>query len=102
MLLGAAMAANDAYSLLNNKCFILCLREAAMDSGFVMRKVEYVYRHRGRYMVFQNVPAEVCLRCGTRYFAADVILAIERRFFEIYDEKQEPKRTISVPIEVFA
>lgn len=72
------------------------------DSDFVVKKVEYVYRHNGRYMVFQDVPAEVCLRCGTRYFAADVILAIEKRFFEIYDEKQEPKRTISVPIEVFA
>lgn len=43
-----------------------------MDSGFVMRKVEYVYRHKGRHMVFQNVPAEVCRRCDTRYFALEI------------------------------
>ncbi|MEW5985166.1 MAG: type II toxin-antitoxin system MqsA family antitoxin [Chloroflexota bacterium] len=69
---------------------------------YVQRKVEYVYRHKGRYMVFRGVPAEVCLHCGTRYFAADVILAIEKRFFEIYEAKQQPAKTILVPVEAYA
>jgi YgiT-type zinc finger domain-containing protein len=70
-------------------------------SEYVQKKVEYVYRHKGHYMVFQDVPAEVCLHCGTRYFDADVILSIEKRFFLIYDKHQKPERTMSVPVEAF-
>jgi hypothetical protein len=36
-----------------------------------------------------------------RYFAADVILAIEQRFFEIYNEQRQPAQTITVPVEIF-
>ena len=66
------------------------------------KKVEYVYRHQGRYMVFRNVPAEVCLHCGARYYEAAVILSIEERFFAIQNKKQRPLRTIAVPVEAFA
>jgi YgiT-type zinc finger domain-containing protein len=71
------------------------------NSEYIEKHVEYVYRHHGHYMVFRDVPAEVCLRCGMRYFAAKVILAIEKRFFEIYDEHRQPTQTVTVPVETF-
>ena len=72
------------------------------SSEHIDKRVEYVYRHRGRYMVFRDVPTEVCLRCGTRYYAAQVILALEKRFFEIYEAHRQPVQTITVPVETFA
>lgn len=70
-------------------------------SEYVEKHVEYVYRYRGHYMVFRDVPAEVCLHCGMRYFAADTILAIEKRFFEIYNNQSQPTQTVTVPVETF-
>jgi YgiT-type zinc finger domain-containing protein len=70
-------------------------------SEYVQKKVEYVYRHKGHYMVFQDVPAEVCLHCGTRYYDADVILVIEKRFMLVKSKQRKPERTISVPVETF-
>ena len=64
--------------------------------------LEYVYRHQGHYMVFKEVPAEVCLHCGMRYFAAETILTIEKRFFEIYNTQRRSTQTITVPVETFA
>lgn len=71
-------------------------------SEYVIKKIEYVYRYHGHYMVFRDVPAEVCLQCGMRYFAADVVLTIEKRFFEIYNEQSQPTQTVVVPVETFA
>lgn len=71
-------------------------------SEYTIKNVEYVYRHQGQYMVFQNVPAEVCLHCGARYYEASVILAIEERFFAILNKRQKPQNTVNVPIEAFA
>ena len=71
-------------------------------SEHIDKRIEYVYRHQGRYMVFRDVPAEVCLRCGTRYYAAKVILALEKRFFEIYEAHSQPAQTVTVPVETFA
>jgi YgiT-type zinc finger domain-containing protein len=71
------------------------------STEYIEKRVEYVYRYQGHYMLFKDVPAEVCLHCGMRYFAADVILAIEQRFFEIYNEQRQPAQTITVPVEIF-
>jgi hypothetical protein len=37
-----------------------------------------------------------------RYFAAGVILALEERFFEIYETHRQPAQTVTVPVETFA
>ena len=72
------------------------------QSEYIIKKVEYVYRHHGQYMVFQNVPAEVCLHCGARYYEAAVIMSIEERFFAIQSKRQKPQHTVNVPVEAFA
>jgi hypothetical protein len=37
-----------------------------------------------------------------RYFSAQVILELEKRFFEIYETRRQPAQTMLVPIETFA
>ncbi len=71
------------------------------QSEFESRKVEYIYRHRQQYMVFRDVPAEICLHCGMRYFAAQVILEIEQRFFEVQRQEKPATQIVSVPVETF-
>lgn len=72
------------------------------QNEFVQKKVEYIYRHRQQYMVFRDVPAEVCLHCGMRYYAAEVVLEIEQRFFEVQRQGTSPAHTVTVPVETFA
>lgn len=82
---------------MNNKICNFC-----GQPDFETKKVEYIYRHRQRYMLFRDVPTEICLHCGMRYFAANIVLEIERRFFEIQQQKSLPGHTITVPVENFA
>ena len=79
----------------NTKCNF-CGREE-----FESRQVEYVYRRNGKYLIVRNVPCEVCLTCGERYYPADALLSIEQRFKAIHDEHQPPTQTVEVPVEAF-
>jgi YgiT-type zinc finger domain-containing protein len=71
-------------------------------SDFEDRKVEYIYRRNGNYLVVRDVPCEVCLHCGERYYAGTTLLKIERRFKAIYEQHAKPKTEIQVPVEVYA
>ena len=54
-----------------------------------------VYRKRhGQVYVLENVPARVCQTCGERYFAADVVQAMEK----LMSEPAAQTRTMTVPI----
>jgi len=66
------------------------------------RRVEYVYRRQGKYLVVRNVPCEVCLRCGERYYSGEILLDIERRFKAIHEGCVEPQSAIQVPVEEYA
>lgn len=72
------------------------------NSDFEERKVEYVYRRNGNYLVVRKVPCQVCLHCGERYYAGPVLLDIERRFKAIYEQHVKPQAAIQVPVEVYA
>lgn len=42
-------------------------------------KLVTVYRHRhGQHFIFERAPAQVCPRCGERYFAASVVREMDR------------------------
>ena len=71
------------------------------QTEFVHKKVEYIYRHQGQYMLFRDVPAEICLHCGMRYYAAEVILRIEKRFFDVWQHQGQAAQTVTVPVETF-
>lgn len=72
------------------------------STEFEKRHVEYIYRRRGHYLVVRDVPCEVCLHCGEWYYEGPVLLQIERRFKEIYEQHAEPQSAIQVPVEVYA
>jgi YgiT-type zinc finger domain-containing protein len=72
------------------------------NTEFEMRKVEYIYRRHGHYLVIRDVPCEVCLHCGERYYAGATLLQIEHRFKAIYQDHAKPQSEMQIPIEVYA
>ncbi len=71
------------------------------SSDFDKRTVEYIYRRQGKYLIVRDVPCEVCLHCGERYYPGDSLLRIEERFREIYEQHALPADAIQVPIEAY-
>lgn len=69
--------------------------------AFEARSVDYIYRRGGEYLVVQNVPCEVCLHCGERYYPGPVLLDIEQRFKAIYEEHAPPQSERLIPVEVY-
>jgi YgiT-type zinc finger domain-containing protein len=37
------------------------------------RRIEYLYSHKGKYLLVPNTPVEVCLNCGMVYYDASVL-----------------------------
>lgn len=72
------------------------------STDFEERRVEYIYRRGGNYLVVRDVPCEVCLHCGERYYAGEVLLQIEQRFKAIHEQHSEPQSCLAVPVEVYA
>lgn len=71
------------------------------NQEYEQRRVEYLYRHSGAYLLVPNTPAEVCTRCGTLYYAASVLKEIERRFFAIQEYREQPDRYLEIPEKAF-
>jgi len=66
------------------------------------RRIDYLYSHQGNYLLVPNTPVEVCLNCGMIYFDASVLKEIERRFFAIQQNSEQPDEYIQVPIAAYA
>lgn len=66
------------------------------------RRIEYLYSHQGKYLLVPNTPVEVCLGCGMIYYDAAVLKEIERRFFAIHSNVEEPDRYIEMPAKAYA
>lgn len=47
---------------------------------YEQRRINYLYSHKGKYLLVPNTPVEICLDCGTIYYDAAVLKEIERRF----------------------
>ena len=71
------------------------------NTDFEQRMVEYIYRRAGNYLVVRDVPSEVCLHCGERYYEGKILLEIEKRFKAIYENNAEPQAKILIPVEVY-
>jgi YgiT-type zinc finger domain-containing protein len=61
------------------------------------RRIEYLYSHKGEYLLVPNTRVEVCLNCGMIYYDAAVLKKIEQRFFAIQDEQEQPDTYIRMP-----
>ena len=66
------------------------------------RRIEYLYSHKGKYLLVPNTPVEICLNCGMVYYDAAVLKEIEQRFFAIQDKTEEPDRYIEMPEKAYA
>lgn len=66
------------------------------------REIEYLYSHKGKYLLIPNMPVEMCLDCGMIYYDAAVLKEVERRFFAIHRKQEQPDRMIQLPTAVYA
>ena len=69
---------------------------------FEERRVEYLYSYESNYLIVPNTPVEVCLNCGMIYYDAAVLKNIERRFFAIQRNDEEPDRYVEVPEKAYS
>lgn len=60
----------------------------------VEKKVVLHRKVKGKYILLENVPAGVCTRCGTRYYAANVLKTIE----ETLRGRRKIEREVLVPV----
>ncbi len=64
---------------------------------FEKRRTDYLYSHQGSYLLVPNTPVEICLDCGMIYYDANVLKEIERRFFAIQNNAEQPDSYIELP-----
>jgi len=69
---------------------------------FEEQRIEYLYSHKGKYLLVPDTPIEVCLNCGMIYYDAAVLEAIEQRFFAIQQNVEKPDRYIKMPTIAYA
>jgi YgiT-type zinc finger domain-containing protein len=58
------------------------------------RSASEAIRHKGNFVILEDVPIGVCDNCGARYFDVSVL----RRVAEIGRGAASPLRTIEVPV----
>lgn len=68
------------------------------SSHYEERKVTYLYSHQGKYLIVPNTPVEICAECGTAYYSAATLKAIEQQFFEIQNDQATPDEYLQVPV----
>ena len=55
-------------------------------------------RHKGNFVILEDVPIGVCEKCGARYFDASIL----RRVAEIGSGTSPSGRTLTVPVDRYA
>jgi YgiT-type zinc finger domain-containing protein len=53
----------------------------------VEKRVDLYRKISGKYVLIENVPAGVCMECGTHYYAANVLKALEETIY-VFNWKQ--------------
>ncbi len=64
------------------------------DGLIVEKRVDLPRRVAKKYVLIENVPAGVCTRCGTRYYAANVLKTIE----ETVRRRRKAVREVVMPV----
>ena len=62
------------------------------------QKVTFLYDEEGKYLVVENVPAEVCLRCGEKTYSPETT----RELLNYARNQYRPAKTIPMPVFDFA
>ena len=60
----------------------------------VEKRVDLHRRVKGKHVLVENVPAGVCVKCGTRYYAANVLKTVE----ETIRRRRKAEHKVLVPV----
>lgn len=60
------------------------------------------FRWGDQLFVIQNVPVEVCTKCGERYYSAKVSHKIDKIVQKSLKKEEKPKEVLEVPVFNFA
>ena len=63
-----------------------------------IKNVDVDFRFGGKLFVVTNVPVEVCVQCGERYYSAQISKELDDLVKQQNPSKTRPQRTIQVPI----
>ncbi len=64
----------------------------------VERNVTYTLEIDGKFFIFENVPARVCLETGEQFFAPETVERLQKMIWE----QEKPTRFVETPVYVFA
>jgi YgiT-type zinc finger domain-containing protein len=62
------------------------------------KKVTFVYDENGNYLAVENVPAEVCTKCGEKIYSPEVA----KELLKYSRQNYPPVKTIEMPVFDFA
>ncbi len=62
------------------------------------KRVTFTCEHEGKFLLVENVPAEVCIQCGEKTYSPEVTDELLR----FAKEKSKPAKTLKVPVFDFA
>ncbi len=65
------------------------------------RRIEYLYSHKGKYLLVPNTPVELCCDCGMVYYDATVLKEIEQHFFAIHEKAEKPDCYLEIPTKTY-
>jgi YgiT-type zinc finger domain-containing protein len=60
------------------------------------KRVTHVHAWKGKVIILEDVPADVCQQCGETYFAPEVLKAMDR--LADGQQQEETKRRVMVPV----
>lgn len=63
-----------------------------------IRNIDVDFRWGDKLFVFKNVPVEVCIQCGERYYSAEVSKKLDNLVKKHESSKIRPQQIISVPV----
>lgn len=75
---------------------------ACGSNHYEERKIEYLYRYQGKYLLVPNMPVEICLDCRMMYYDAAVLKEVERHFFAIHQQNEEPDSYVQIPTKTYS
>lgn len=58
------------------------------------RKIQHLHKWGKKYIMFENLEAEVCRQCGEVYLSPEILELIDKKT----KEEAKPKKTILVPV----
>lgn len=74
-----------------NKCYF-CKGETKI------KNIDVDFRWEGKLFVVKNVPVEVCVQCGERYYSAEISKKLDDLVKKQELSKVRPQKVIEVPV----